>query len=235
MIATIVNTLAILAGSALGLLLHSRIKDSFKTVVFTGAGIMTIILGVKMGLESTRIVFLALSLIIGGLLGEWWKIEDGILKLGDVIRRTFLKKESGQDFAYGFLSASVLFCVGAMALVGSFKAGTEGDYELILTKSVMDGFMAIVLTAALGVGVAFSAATVLIYQGALTLLAVWVKPLVSDLMLGELTAVGGALVVMIGVNLLGLTKLKTANFLPALLLIVLFIAGESLVKLVIPI
>ncbi len=235
MIATIVNTLAILAGSALGLLLHSRIKDSFKTVVFTGAGIMTIILGVKMGLESQRIVFLALSLIIGGLLGEWWKIEDGILKLGDVIRRTFLKKESGQDFAYGFLSASVLFCVGAMALVGSFKAGTEGDYELILTKSVMDGFMAIVLTAALGVGVAFSAATVLIYQGALTLLAVWVKPLVSDLMLGELTAVGGALVVMIGVNLLGLTKLKTANFLPALLLIVLFIAGESLVKLVIPI
>lgn len=235
MIATIVNTLAILAGSALGLLLHSRIKDSFKTVVFTGAGIMTIILGVKMGLESTRIVFLALSLIIGGLLGEWWKIEDGILKLGDVIRRTFMKKESGQDFAYGFLSASVLFCVGAMALVGSFKAGTEGDYELILTKSVMDGFMAIVLTAALGVGVAFSAATVLIYQGALTLLAVWVKPLVSDLMLGELTAVGGALVVMIGVNLLGLTKLKTANFLPALLLIVLFIAGESLVKLVIPI
>lgn len=232
MIATVVNTLAVLAGSLLGLLLHSRIKDSFKAVVFAGAGIMTIILGVKMSIGSQRIVFLALSLIVGGLLGEWWRIEDGILALGEVIKRTFVKKESGKDFAYAFLTASVLFCVGAMALVGSFKAGTEGDYELIFTKSVMDGFMAIVLTAALGIGVAFSAASVLVYQGALTLLAVWIKPLVSDLMLGELTAVGGALVIMIGVNLLGITKLKTANFLPALLLIVILVAGESLFRLI---
>jgi uncharacterized membrane protein YqgA involved in biofilm formation len=229
MIATVVNALAVLIGSLIGFLLHARIKESFKTVVSIGAGIMTIILGVRMSLDSSKIVFLALSLIIGGILGEWWRIEDGILWLGEILKRTFAKKESGKDFAYAFLTASVLFCVGAMALVGSFKAGTEGNYELIFTKSVMDGFMAIVLTAAMGIGVAFSAATVLVYQGALTLLAVWIKPLVTDVLLKELTGVGGALVLMIGINLLGLAKLKTANFIPALLLIVLFVAVEGLV------
>ncbi len=184
-----------------------------------------------MSLESSRIVFLALALIIGGILGEWWRIEDGILSLGGLLKKTFARKEIGQDFAYGFLTASVLFCVGAMTLVGAFRAGTEGNYELIFTKSVLDGFMAIVLTAALGIGVAFSAATILVYQGGLTLAAVWLKPLVTDVLLKEITGVGGALVLMIGINLLGLARLKTANFIPALLLIILFVALEGVVRL----
>jgi uncharacterized protein len=121
----------------------------------------------------------------------------------------------------------VLFCVGAMALVGSFKAGAEGDFTLILTKSVMDGFMAIMLCAAMGAGVAFSALSVLVYQGILTLAAVWVAPLVRQNLLNELTSVGGAMVVMIGINLLGMAKIKTANFLPALVLIVLLVAGQD--------
>ena len=137
------------------------------------------------------------------------------------------EEDTGKDFAYGFLNASVLFCVGAMALVGSFKAGAEGNYDLIFTKSVMDGFMSIVFTAAMGIGVAFSALSVLLYQGILTLAAGWLKPLVSEALLKELTGVGGALVIMIAINLLGLAKLKTANFLPALLLIVLFVVGEG--------
>jgi uncharacterized membrane protein YqgA involved in biofilm formation len=235
MIATVVNALAILAGSLLGLLLHAHISEPFKRIVFVGAGIMTLILGVRMSLESTQIVFLALSLILGGILGEWWRIEDGILGLGELLKRTFAKNDRGKDFAYGFLDASVLFCVGAMALIGSFKAGTEGNYELILTKSVLDGFMAIMLTAAMGIGVAFSAAAVLIYQGILTLAAVWLKPLVSDALLAEITGVGGALVLMIGINLLGLAKLKTANYLPALILIVVFVAAQDLIKLILPI
>ena len=227
MIATVVNAIAVIVGSLLGLLLHARIKESFKAIVSMGAGVVSLVIGVKMSLDSSKIVFLALSLIIGGILGEWWRIEEGILSLGETLKRTFAKRESGKDFAYGFLTASVLFCVGAMALVGSFKAGTEGNYDLIFTKSAMDGFMAIVLTAALGIGVAFSALTILVYQGALTLLAAWVKPLVSELLLKELTGVGGALVIMIGINLLGLAKLKTANFIPALILIVIFVVGEG--------
>ncbi|MBE3039364.1 MAG: DUF554 domain-containing protein [Chloroflexi bacterium] len=228
MIATVVNALAVLLGSLLGLLLHGRLRESFKAIVFIGAGLTTIVIGVQMALAGSRIVLLALSLIIGGILGEWWRIEDGILSLGGALKKTFAKKESGKDFAYGFLDASVLFCVGAMTLIGSFKAGAEGDYSLILTKSVLDGFMAIVLTAAFGVGVAFSAIPILLYQGGLTLAAVWLKPLVSESLLKELTGVGGALVLMIGINLLGLAKLKTANFLPALLLIVGFVSLLSL-------
>jgi uncharacterized membrane protein YqgA involved in biofilm formation len=221
--------LAVIVGSLLGLLLHAKIKESFKTVVYVGAGATSLIIGIQMAIQSSKIVYLALSLLIGGILGTWWRIEDGILALGDTLKRTFAKKETGTDFAFGFLSSSVLFCVGAMALIGSFKAGAEGDYNLIFTKSVMDGFMAIVFTAAMGIGVMFSALSVFVYQGILTLLSVWLKPLVSEALLRELTGVGGALVIMIGINLLGLAKLKTANFLPALLLIVLLVAGEGFV------
>ncbi|HTO22622.1 MAG TPA: DUF554 domain-containing protein [Spirochaetia bacterium] len=228
MIATVVNALAVIAGSLLGLLLHGRIKDSFKTVVYTGAGITSLIIGIQMAMSSQKIVFLALSLIIGGLLGTWWRIEDGILSLGETLKRLFARGDGGKDFAFGFLNASVLFCVGAMALVGSFRAGTEGNYDLIFTKSVMDGFMSVVFSAAMGIGVAFSALSVLVYQGLLTLASGWLKPLVSAELLRELTGAGGALVIMIGINLLGLAKLKTANFLPALLLIVLAVAGEGL-------
>ncbi len=236
MIATLVNAAAVLVGSLLGLLLHGRIRQSFKVVVSAGAGIVTLVIGMKMAFEAASIVFLAISLILGGILGDWLRIEDGILRLGEALKRTFARGDAvagapgdGRDFAYGFLNASVLFCVGAMTLVGSFRAGTDADYSLIFTKSVMDGFMAIVLTAALGVGVAFSALTILVYQGGLTLLAASVKPLVSDLLMSELTGVGGALVLMIGLNLIGLTKLKTANFVPALVLIVACVAVQGLV------
>ncbi len=230
MIAIVVNAAAVIVGSLLGLLFHARIGERFRTVVYMGAGITTVVIGAQMALSTSRIVFLALSLILGGILGTWWRIEDGILSLGELLKRTFAKGENGNEFAFGFLSASVLFCVGAMALVGSFRAGAERNYDLILTKSVLDGFMSIVFTAAMGIGVAFSALSVLIYQGVLTLAAVWLKPLVSDQLLKELTGVGGALVLMIALNLLGIAKPKTANFLPALLLIVALVAGEGFAR-----
>jgi len=228
MIATIVNCATVIAGSFIGLLLHAKINESFKRIVYVGAGMISLILGIKMGLVTSRIVFMALSLILGGILGQWWNIEGGILRFGEFLKKRFAKRDSGKDFAGGFLNASVLFCVGAMTLVGAFKAGAEGNYELILTKSVMDGFMAIMLTAALGIGVAFSAITILVYQGGITLLAGTLQPLVNELLLNELTAIGGVLVIMIGLNLLGLTKLKTANYIPALLIIVALVALEPL-------
>ncbi|MBN1836351.1 MAG: DUF554 domain-containing protein [Spirochaetales bacterium] len=228
MIATVVNCATVIVGSLLGLLLHTKINESFKRVVYVGAGMISLILGIKMGLVTTRIVFMALALILGGILGEWWNVDGGILRLGELLKKRFAKRETGKDFAGGFLNASVLFCVGAMTLVGAFKAGAEGNYDLIFTKSVMDGFMAIMLTAAMGIGVAFSAITILVYQGGITLLAGVLKPLVSELLLGELTAVGGVLVIMIGLNLLGLTKLKTANYVPALLVTIGLIALEPI-------
>jgi uncharacterized membrane protein YqgA involved in biofilm formation len=249
-VATFVNCLAVIAGAFIGLLFHRRINAGMKALVFTGAGIISLVLGMKMAFESTRIVYLALALICGGFIGEALDIEGAILRLGEFLKRRFTRPAavaagaqagnprasltaSGeaeappQEFAYGFLNASVIFCVGAMALVGSFKAGAQGDYELILTKSVLDGFVAMILAAAMGVGVAFSAASVLVYQGTLTLLARVLEPYASPLVLSELTGLGGALVVMIGINLLGLSKLKTANFLPGLLVVLVLLAIES--------
>ena len=224
MIATLVNCAAVIVGSLLGLILHRKINDSFKRVVYVGAGMISLILGIRMGLKTTEIVFMALALILGGILGEWWNVEGGILRLGEFLKKRFSRRDSEKDFAGAFLTASVIFCVGAMTLVGAFQAGAEGNYDLILTKSVMDGFMAIMLTAAMGLGVAFSAITILVYQGGITLLAGVLQPLVNDLLLGELEAVGGVLVIMIGLNLLGLSKLKTANYIPALLITIGLVA-----------
>jgi len=232
MIATIVNALAIVFGSLLGLVLGGKISENYRSAVFDGAGITTVIIGISMGLASQRIIYLALSLIIGGLIGLALDFDGAILRFGAFLERLTQRKKSvapvepsdhrsGWDFGHAFLNASVLFCVGAMALLGSFKAGTEGDYTLLLTKSILDGFMAILMTAAMGPGVAFSALPILVYQGLLTLAAQYVKPYVSPLILSELTGVGGAMVLMIGLNLLSVKSIKTANFLPALVLIVI--------------
>lgn len=224
MIATFVNCATVIVGSLIGLLLHRKINDSFKHVVYVGAGMISLILGIRMGLQTTQIVFMALALILGGILGEWWNVEGGILRFGEFLKKRFANRDSEKDFAGGFLNASVIFCVGAMTLVGAFQAGADGNYELILTKSVMDGFMAIMLTAAMGIGVAFSAITILVYQGGITLLAGVLQPLVNELLMDELTAVGGVLVIMIGLNLLGISKLKTANYIPALLITIGLVA-----------
>jgi uncharacterized membrane protein YqgA involved in biofilm formation len=229
MVATIINCLTVIMGALIGNVLRARISDSMRGVVYTGAGLVALVLGLKMAFASQRIVYLALALITGGLLGAWLDIEEGILRFGRFLKSRFAKGESEKDFAYGFLDASVLFCVGAMTLIGAFKAGAQGDYELILTKSVLDGFMALMLSAAMGLGVAFSALTILVYQGSLTLLGTVVQPFVSELVLSELTGSGGVLVVMIGINLLGLAKLKTANFLPSIVLILVLILFESFI------
>ncbi len=222
MIATFVNVATVLIGSALGLLLHRRIGERIRTVLFVGIGTITLVLGMSMALQVERVLYLALSVVLGGLLGTWWGVENGILRLGEFLKSRFQREEGG-EFAYGFLTASVLFCVGAMTIIGSFQAGVEGNYQLIFTKSVMDGFMALLLAASMGIGVMFSALVILIYQGGLTLLSVWVSPWVSELMLSEITAVGGALILMIGINLLDLKKIRTADYIPAILVVIAFV------------
>lgn len=235
MIATIINAVLIVLGTMIGLLMRKGFSEKAKDTVFTATGIISLVIGFSMAIGGSHILALALSLIIGGLVGTAMDIEGAIFRFGEWLRVRFTPKakpgpettaardsnpEGKSSFAFGFLNASVLFCVGAMALVGSFKAGAEGDYDLILTKSVMDGVVAIMFAGAMGIGVGFSALSVLVYQGALTLLAVQIKPYVSATMLTELSAVGGALIVMIGINLLGLRKIRTGDFLPALVVII---------------
>lgn len=142
----------------------------------------------------------------------------------------FAEEKPRKNFAYAFLNSSVLFCVGAMAIIGSFKAGIEHDYSIIFLKSILDGFIAVGMAVAMGIGTAFSALAIFVYQGALTLLSVWLEPLVTDRLLSELTGSGGVLIVFIGLNLMSIKKIKTANYLPAVLFTALFVLLEPVVK-----
>ncbi len=223
MFGTIINALAVIIGSILGLIMRKGIKERYQQIIFAAAGVTSLIIGVQMALKTTHLLAFALALIIGGLVGTWINIEGAVMDFGDRLKRRFDRKSEGSTFALGFLNASVLYCSGAMAIVGSFKAGTEGDYSLLLTKSVLDGFMSIIFAGAMGPGVAFSAISILVYQGLLTLVSVWVKPFVTDLMLAELTGIGGALVIMIGLGLLDIKKFKTGDFLPALVVTILLV------------
>lgn len=222
MLATFVNCITVILGTFLGILFSRKVTEELSRVISSGAGIVTLVIGLQMALETNEIIFMVLAMILGGIIGTWIDIDGKILKIGEKLSTKF-SKGSSSNFANAFLNASVLFCVGAMAIVGSFKAGTEGDYSILLTKSVLDGFMAIVFAAAMGIGTAFSAISLLVYQGVLTLLSGVIKDFVSPEMLNELSAVGGALIIMIGINLLDIKKLKTANYLPALIFTVIFI------------
>jgi uncharacterized membrane protein YqgA involved in biofilm formation len=244
MLGTIVNCVAIIVGSIVGMLFSRRISQELSGIICSAAGIITGIIGLQMALKVDNIIYLALALIVGGIVGTWLDIDGRILALGRLLERYFgpgsrlsrtkravspvvpvtsTPTQPNVGFAYAFLNASVLFCVGAMAIIGSFKAGTEGDYTILLTKSVLDGFMSIVFAAAMGLGTAFSALSILVYQGLLTLLSVVIKPYVTEQMIAALSSLGGALIVMIGINLLDLKKLKTANYLPSLVIIIGFV------------
>ena len=238
MIATIINCITVIIGSFIGMFLHRKINSEIKNVVFISAGLISLVIGMNMAFESQMILYVILSLFTGGILGSVWRIEDRILNLGSFLERHFtfagirrdrsrpVPTNSDKSFAHGFLNASVLFCVGAMTIVGAIKAGAEGDYDLILMKSVMDGFMAVMFTAAMGIGVIFSVITILVYQGGLTLLAAWIGPMIGERGLTELSGLGGILVIMIGINLLGLKEIKTANFIPGLFIILIFTSLE---------
>ncbi len=237
MIAVFVNCATVIIGSIIGLLFAKKITSELSDVISTGAGIVTIVLGVQMAFSYQNVIYLTLSLIIGGIIGHKADLDGKILSLGVLIERGLSRNRKGptvalassdsvqtkSNFAYAFLNASVLFCVGAMAILGSFQAGINNDYSIIFTKSVLDGFMSIAFAAAMGIGTAFSALSIFIYQGSLTLLSQFVSPYVSELMLSELTGVGGSIIIMIGINLLHLRKIKTANFLPSILIIVLLV------------
>lgn len=229
MLAVFINVAAVVVGCGLGLVFGRRIDDRLKALITTSAGLVTLLIGLQMAWKGQRVLYLLLALLLGGLAGHGLDIEGRILQWGEALKRLVpgARDDSGR-FAQGFLSASLLFCVGAMSILGSFQAGTEGKMDIILVKSVMDGFMAMVLTGALGVGVGFAALTVLVYQGALTLAAVWVKPWVDvhPLVLTEVTGVGGLMVAMIALNLLEVKKIPTGNFLPALAVVVVFVLAD---------
>ena len=222
MLAVFINCATVILGSIIGLLVGKHLKDSFKEIVFSCAGLVTLVMGVGMALESANKLVMLLALLAGGAIGYLLKIEDRILALGDRLGNLTQKSDNGEtdntshNFGEGFLAASVLFCSGAMSVVGSIQAGTTGEMQTILIKSVMDGCMAVVFASVYGVGVMFSSLFILVYQGFFTIAGGWLEPVLGTVGITELSAEGGILLLMIGFGLLKIKEFKTANFLPAL-------------------
>lgn len=212
MTATIINAIAVLCGTIIGLILKKNISSSFKNIVMLSSGVVTLVLGLQMAFEVPSAIAVLFSLLLGGFAGFALKIEDRIMALGNIIGGS----EGASDFGKGFLNASLLFCTGSMSIVGAIEAGTTGDYELILIKSIMDGFMAIVFAASYGKGVGASVITIIVYQGFFTLLGGWIEPVLGEAGIAAMSAAGGFLLIFLALGLLGIKQIQTGNFLPAL-------------------
>ena|SRR6266498_2081675 len=221
MTGTLINIAAVIAGSLLGLMFGARIPEKLKSTVIAGMGLFVAAMGIQMFLKTENSLIVLGSLLIGTLLGEWWHIEDGLQKLGEFLEQKFSREadDGSNKFVRGFLTASLLFCVGPIAILGSIQDGLTGDYKLLAVKSVLDGFASIAFASTLGIGVVFSTIILLVYQGGISLLAGQLNTIVMPSMMNELTATGG--VILLGLafsNLLEIKKIRVANMLPGLLI-----------------
>ncbi len=221
MIATFINCGLIILGSLLGILLKSRISQRFTAIVTQGLALCVLGIGFSAALGTKNTLCVIVCMVMGCLMGEALRIEDRLDSFGNFLKSRVEKEGAGESrFTEGFVTASVLFCVGAMAVMGSIEAGINHNYSILISKSVIDGVTAITFAAAMGIGVAFSALPILIYQGGLTLLAGLVAAYLSPSLVTEMSAVGGMIIIGIGFNMLGLSekKLKVGNMLPAIFL-----------------
>ncbi len=220
MAATIINVLLVLAGSLLGLVLRNRLSTRFASAITAALGLCVLGIGISGMVSTNNTLCVILCMVAGTLLGEALNIEKRMDGLGEVLRRKLVKGGEDSRFVEGFVTASVLFCVGAMAINGSMEAGMLGKYDILISKGVIDGLTAITFSAAMGVGVAFSALPLLVYQGGLTLLFAAVGRVIPEAVVLEMSAVGGTIIVAIALNMLGLPreKLRVGNMLPAIFL-----------------
>ncbi|MGE4291477.1 MAG: DUF554 domain-containing protein [Desulfovibrio sp.] len=225
-VGSLVNALAIIIGSICGLLLHNRFPDRIRIIVFQGLGLCVLVIGFQMAFKAVDMLVVIFSVLLGGIAGELLRIDRHLDSLGD--RLKILVRSKNERFTEGLVTASLIFCIGAMAIVGSFDEAIRGDRTLLYTKSVLDGFASIALSASYGLGVLFSFIAVLVYQGLFTIFAGYLQNWFSPTMIAQLTGTGGVLIIGIGISLLDLKSIKLANLLPALVFIVLLTLGKSL-------
>lgn len=220
MIGVFLNVATVLLGSAVGLLFRKGIPERISNALMLAIGLCTLYIGIDGALEGSNTIVLILSMVIGTLIGTLIDIDDKINRVGMFIERKMKKSDEKTSIAEGFMTGSLLFCVGAMTIVGSLNAGLTGDNTLIFTKSILDLISSCLLASALGIGVMFSALFVLLVQGGLVLLAELLQNVLTDqTLIAELTCAGSVMIIGLGLNILGITKLKVANYLPALLIV----------------
>ena len=218
MLGTIVNTLAILLGCGIGLLLKRGINAKVTDAIMKGISLCVIYIGIDGMLEGSKTLAVIIAMALGAAIGTLLDLNGRMEKLGKVIESRI--SNGGAGIAQGFVTASLIYCVGAMAVVGSLQSGLNGDHSMLYTKALLDGISAMVLTASLGAGVGLSAASVFVYQGALTLLAGLIAPVLSDAVIAEMTCVGSILIAVLGLNMLGVTKLKVMDYVPAIFIVI---------------
>ncbi len=221
MTGTLINVFTILVGSFLGVLIGERLSKKLRETIISGLGLFTFGYGLLSFIETQNALIPLGGLIIGAILGEWWRIEEGLEKIGNKLRTTVMqgKKENlpKGSFVEGYVTASLVFVIGPIAILGSIQDGLTGNYEMLTIKAILDGFASIAFASTLGIGVAFSALSILIYQGGISLLSTFFSQFFSQVMMTEMTAVGGLILMAIALSsLLSIKKIRTGSFLPAL-------------------
>lgn len=214
MTGTMVNTVAVITGALLGTVFQRAIPEKFKVTVMQGIGLSVLLIGLQMALQTKNPLIVVVSLVLGGITGEAFDIEERLGRFGQ-----WLEGKVGSnhgDVAKAFVTASLIYCVGAMAIMGSLQDGLTGDSSVLFVKSILDGVSAVVFASTMGIGVAFSALPVFVYQGTITLAASFLQPYLQPEMIQEMTATGGLLIMGIGLNVLGITQIRVGNLLPGI-------------------
>jgi uncharacterized membrane protein YqgA involved in biofilm formation len=222
MIGVIANTISVLIGSIIGLVAKKAIPESWNDTILKGMGMISVFIGVSGMLEGEQTLVLVLSIVIGAMIGQGLDIDGRFTRFSKRLEKKFDSSNENSTFAQGLITSSLIFCVGAMTIVGPMNAALKGDNDLLFTKTVMDGFTSIILAASLGFGVLFSAAVVLLLEGGIFLLASAVAPMLTTGVISELTCAGSLLIVALGLNLMKATDLKVMNYLPAIFLPIAF-------------
>jgi uncharacterized membrane protein YqgA involved in biofilm formation len=217
MIGVLVNTATVLVGSLVGLIFKKGIPKKLTDAVMLGIGLCTLVIGIDGSLKGENTLVLIGSVVLGAIVGTALDLDRRLNSLGERLGRRFKKEGGTVSVAEGFVTASLLFCIGAMTIVGSLNSGLTGDHRMLFTKSLLDMVSACVLSVSLGIGVLFSAVFVFVFQGAIVLLAQYLQPVLNTAAINEMTCAGSLIIIGLGLNLIGLTKLKVANYLPAIL------------------
>ena len=225
---TIVNAVAIIAGALVGLVFKNGIPEKYNRTVMQAIGLAVLLIGMKGALGSNDLLVIIISLAIGSLVGEMIGIENHLEKFGRFLEKKFSKGSS--TFSAGFVTASLMYCVGSMAIVGSLESGLTGNHSTLFAKAALDGIVGIILSSSLGVGVLFAAVPVFIYQGGITLLAGLLKPLLVPAVISQMSATGGLLIVALGLNMIRDKKIPVGNMLPAIFMPLIYYIALSVLK-----
>lgn len=230
LLGTLINALLIIAGALVGRI-FKNIPESMKSTVLSIIGLAVALLGIKMGFESDNFIILVISLVVGTVIGEWLDLDKQMNRLGQWVESLFSKKRTDNNqinIAEGFVTASLIFVVGSMAVIGALDSGLRNDHNVLITKGIIDGFTSIILASTLGIGVLLSSIPVFVYQGLIALFAGAISSFIPDralqMFITEMTAVGGVMIFAIGLNIAGLTKIKAANLLPGIVVVGVMVA-----------